>query len=78
MIDELYNAKVRLICTAAVPPDELLAGGMEGEHLIDLESLQFEGAVEGRFLAERPHKFGKYSILSSVFLELIPRCLYAR
>lgn len=47
LVDELYNARVRLVCSAEVPPDALFAGAMGEEPIIDLESLQFEGAVEG-------------------------------
>lgn len=45
LVDELYNARRRLVCTAAAEPDALFAG--EGEAIIDLEGLQFETAVEG-------------------------------
>lgn len=47
LIDELYNARVLLVCSAAVPPDQLFSGTEGEEPLIDLEGLQFEGAVEG-------------------------------
>lgn len=50
LVDEMYNARARLVCSAAVGIDELfMAAGEEGreEPLIDLEQLQFEGAVEG-------------------------------
>lgn len=46
LVDELYNARCRLVCTAGAPPDDLFLGAEEGP-LIDLESLQFETAVEG-------------------------------
>lgn len=49
LIDELYNARVRLICSADSPPDLLFAGDIHEEPLIDLEQLQFEAAVEGVF-----------------------------
>lgn len=47
LIDELYNARVLLVCTAALPPDQLFAGAEGDEPILDLEGLQFEGAVEG-------------------------------
>lgn len=47
LIDELYNARVRLICSADSPPDLLFAGNLNEEPIIDLEQLQYEGAVEG-------------------------------
>lgn len=50
LIDELYNARVRLICSADSPPDLLFAGNLEEEPIIDLEQLQYEGAVEGALL----------------------------
>ena len=50
LIDELYNARVRLICSADSPPDLLFAGNLNEEPLIDLEQLQYEGAVEGGLL----------------------------
>lgn len=50
LIDELYNARVRLICSADSPPDLLFAGNLNEEPIIDLEQLQYEGAVEGAFV----------------------------
>lgn len=47
LVDELYNARVRLICSADSPPDLLFAGTLNEEPIIDLEQLQYEGAVEG-------------------------------
>ena len=47
LVDELYNARVRLICSADSPPDLLFAGNLNEEPIIDLEQLQYEGAVEG-------------------------------
>lgn len=47
LVDELYNARRRLVCTAAAEPDALFSA--EGEAIIDLEGLQFETAVEGTF-----------------------------
>lgn len=47
LIDELYNARVRLVCTADSPADLLFAGNLNEEPIIDLEQLQYEGAVEG-------------------------------
>jgi hypothetical protein len=48
LIDELYNGRCLLVCSAACPPDQLFAAadGKE-EPIIDLEGLQFETAVEG-------------------------------
>jgi hypothetical protein len=52
LVDELYNARTLLVVSAACPPDALFsaASGSE-EPIIDLESLQFETAVEGGALA---------------------------
>lgn len=65
LIDELYNNRVMLVCTAAGPPDSLFGGRsmarpgskqddmsgstnqQEEEPILDLEQLQFEGAIEG-------------------------------
>ena len=47
LIDELYNNRVRLVCSADSPPDLLFAGNIHEEPIIDLEQLQFEAAVEG-------------------------------
>ena len=49
LVDELYNARVRLVCSADSPPDLLFAGNLNEEPIIDLEQLQYEGAVEGAF-----------------------------
>ncbi len=46
-MDELYNARARLVCSAALPPDELFSGDDSEAPLLDLEALQFETAVEG-------------------------------
>eukprot|EP00897_Mesotaenium_endlicherianum_P000235 jgi/Mesen1/10211/ME000077S09548 len=46
LVDELYNQRCCLVCTAAAPPDQLFLGTEEGT-LLDYESLQFETAVEG-------------------------------
>ena len=52
LIDELYNARTRLVCTAACPQDELFSlSGAGEEPIVDLEQLQFESAVEGAFPA---------------------------
>eukprot|EP00250_Pteridium_aquilinum_P001043 c11233_g1_i1 orf=42-1949(+) len=45
LVDELYNHRRQLICTAASSIDELFLGSEEGS-LIDLESLQFETEAE--------------------------------
>lgn len=45
LIDELYNRRVRLLCRAAVPPSHLFLGSPTDDPILDLESLQFEGAV---------------------------------
>ncbi|KAK9808342.1 hypothetical protein WJX73_003940 [Symbiochloris irregularis] len=50
LVDELYNARVRLVCTAACAPDALFTGAEAAageEAILDLESLQFETAVQG-------------------------------
>lgn len=50
LVDEVYNRRGRLVCSAAVSIDELFTGaGAEAkeEPLVDLEGIQFEGAVEG-------------------------------
>ena len=76
LIDELYNARVRLICSADSPPDLLFAGNLNEEPIIDLEQLQYEGAVEGElscFLVsfEWLSRLGRYvdipCSLSSIF-----------
>ena len=48
MVDELYNAKCRLFCTADTSPDDLFLGSEEegGSVYYDFEGLQFETAVE--------------------------------
>ena len=40
LVDELYNHRVRLVCSAADAPDALFAGADHSEPIIDLESLQ--------------------------------------
>lgn len=45
LIDELYNHRRQMICTAETPIDELFLGSEEGS-LIDFESLQFETEAE--------------------------------
>ena len=47
LVDELYNARTRLVCLAACPPDDLFGSAVNEEPLLDLEGLQFETAVEG-------------------------------
>jgi len=49
LVDELYNARCRLIVSAGAAPDELFGKdcGAWDEALVDLEQLQFEAAVEG-------------------------------
>ncbi|PRW45179.1 lactation elevated 1 [Chlorella sorokiniana] len=47
LVDELYNHRTRLVCSAAAPPDQLFSGADHSEPIIDLEQLQFESAVEG-------------------------------
>ena len=45
---QLYNARALLVLSAAAAPDALFAPAAAGEEpIIDLEALQFEGAVEG-------------------------------
>jgi predicted ATPase len=41
LVDELYNHRCRLLCTAAAPPDELFLGQEEGS-LMDPELLDLE------------------------------------
>lgn len=45
LVDELYNHRRQMICTAASSIDELFLGSEEGS-LVDLESLQFETEAE--------------------------------
>jgi predicted ATPase len=41
LVDELYNSRARLVCSAAAAPDRLFAGAGGGEEpIVDLESLQ--------------------------------------
>ena len=47
LLDELYNCRTRLVCSAEVAPDDLFSMTPEEQPLLDLESLQFETAVEG-------------------------------
>lgn len=47
LVDELYNARVRLVCSAACAPERLFAGAASDEPILDLEGLQFETAAEG-------------------------------
>jgi predicted ATPase len=59
LVDELYNARVRLVLSAAMPPDELFAGAVDSEEpLVDLEALQFETAVEGGWEAGESNQGG--------------------
>lgn len=39
-VDELYNHRTRLVCSAAAPPDQLFVGADHSEPIIDLEQLQ--------------------------------------
>eukprot|EP00890_Picochlorum_soloecismus_P002909 jgi/Picsp_1/3619/NSC_06456-R1_lactation elevated protein 1-like len=53
LVDEVYNARSRLVCQAAVSLDELFtASGEEAseEPLLDFEGLQFESAAENASL----------------------------
>ena len=53
MVDEVYNARSRLVCQAAVSLDELFtASGEEAseEPLLDFEGLQFETAADNASL----------------------------
>ena len=43
LVDELYNHRARLVCSAAAPPDQLFAGADHEEPIFDLESLQVGG-----------------------------------
>ena len=47
LVDELYNARTRLVCLAACAPDDLFGSVAHEEPILDLEGLQFETAVEG-------------------------------
>lgn len=51
LVDELYNASCRLVCTAAGRPEELFATSVKGDTALfnaeQLEQLQFESAAEG-------------------------------
>lgn len=51
LIDELYNAKVSFICTAAAAPEKLFTATAEDDQPVfdpeQLEQLQFESAAEG-------------------------------
>lgn len=47
LIDELYNAGTCLVCCAEVPAEALFLGTADDEPIIDMEALQFEGAVPG-------------------------------
>ena len=51
LVDELYNHRCILLCTAAAGPDSLFRGGEgEGPAFYDFEGLQFEGAAEDQKL----------------------------
>ena len=61
LVDEIYNRRGKLLCSAAVALDELFcAAGDESqeEPLVDLEGLQFEGEVEGSRLRRDLGKAG--------------------
>lgn len=45
LLDELYNHRCRLVCSAAAAPDGLFAGADSSEPIIDLESLQARGGL---------------------------------
>eukprot|EP00200_Dunaliella_tertiolecta_P018552 CAMPEP_0202400428 /NCGR_PEP_ID=MMETSP1128-20130828/2722_1 /ASSEMBLY_ACC=CAM_ASM_000463 /TAXON_ID=3047 /ORGANISM="Dunaliella tertiolecta, Strain CCMP1320" /LENGTH=682 /DNA_ID=CAMNT_0049003971 /DNA_START=28 /DNA_END=2073 /DNA_ORIENTATION=- len=48
LVDELYNNKVLLVLSSEVPPEELFSVNRTLEEpILDLEQLQYEGAVEG-------------------------------
>ena len=47
LLDELYNCRTRLVCSAEVAADDLFSMTPDEQPLLDLESLQFETAVEG-------------------------------
>lgn len=47
LVDELYNNRCVMVCTAAVSEDHLFADIKGSAPLIDLESLQFETEAEG-------------------------------
>lgn len=51
LLDELYNANTRLVCSADAPPEDLFAATADDEQPVfdaeQLEQLQFEAAAEG-------------------------------
>ena len=47
LVDEVYNAKGLLTCTAAGAPDELFGGRLGEEPILNLEALQFESEADG-------------------------------
>ena len=49
LIDELYNRRVQLMCSAEAPIDELFSGFDSAArlNLLDMDSVQFETEVEG-------------------------------
>jgi predicted ATPase len=57
LIDELYNHKVKLICTAAAGPDQLFEGGVEKREMYDMVTGALMGTIwhgeEERFMFNR-------------------------
>lgn len=54
LVDELYNHRVRLVCSAQDTPDRLFVTAQAGDEeaildMMDLEGLQSETAVEGQW-----------------------------
>eukprot|EP01025_Chloroclados_australasicus_P000408 TRINITY_DN10233_c0_g1_i8.p4 TRINITY_DN10233_c0_g1~~TRINITY_DN10233_c0_g1_i8.p4 ORF type:complete len:129 (+),score=30.18 TRINITY_DN10233_c0_g1_i8:77-463(+) len=46
LVDELYNHRALLVCSAECLPEELFAGTEGDQPVVDFESLQFESQAE--------------------------------
>eukprot|EP00850_Spirogloea_muscicola_P020590 SM000220S07069 [mRNA] locus=s220:179007:183750:- [translate_table: standard] len=64
LVDELYNHRCMLVCTADASPDELFCGAEEGP-LVNFESLQFETEVEGSRLRANVMESGEVASIAS-------------
>eukprot|EP00850_Spirogloea_muscicola_P017447 SM000150S01706 [mRNA] locus=s150:154467:159140:+ [translate_table: standard] len=64
LVDELYNHRCMLVCTADASPDELFCGAEEGP-LVNFESLQFETEVEGSRLRANVMERGEVASIAS-------------
>ncbi|EFN56377.1 hypothetical protein CHLNCDRAFT_22490, partial [Chlorella variabilis] len=79
LVDELYNHRTRLVCTAAAPPDQLFSGaGAEGEGILDLEGLQAAAAAARLGGAEERFAFARavsrlYEMQGELYLASRPR-----